>query len=104
MLQVFLNINVFGMDPQQAVEAPRFASYSFPDSFEPHAYYPGRPQPRSRIDRLTGEALGRARPQGRLVARLDVAGRRRLHDRRRSQERRAHGGADPRRPCYAVGL
>jgi len=41
MLQVFLNINVFGMSPQAAVEAPRFAGYSYPGSFEPHPYYPG---------------------------------------------------------------
>ena len=32
MLQVFLNQAVFGMDPQSAVEAPRFASYSWPES------------------------------------------------------------------------
>jgi gamma-glutamyltranspeptidase/glutathione hydrolase len=42
MLQVFLNIVAFGLDPQQAVEAPRFVSASFPNSFEPHAYHPGR--------------------------------------------------------------
>jgi gamma-glutamyltranspeptidase/glutathione hydrolase len=44
MLQAFLNMVVFGFDPQQAVEAPRFASSSFPNSFEPHAYHPGRLQ------------------------------------------------------------
>ncbi len=33
VLQVWLNRTVFGMDPQAAVEAPRFASYSFPDLF-----------------------------------------------------------------------
>ena len=32
MLQTFLNLFVFGMGPQAAVEAPRFASYSFPNS------------------------------------------------------------------------
>jgi gamma-glutamyltranspeptidase / glutathione hydrolase len=42
MLQAFLNIVCFGFDPQQAVEAPRFASASFPNSFAPHAYHPGR--------------------------------------------------------------
>src|SRR5204862_3895155 len=41
MLQVLLNMTAFGMNPQQAVEAPRFATYSFPDSFEPHSYSPG---------------------------------------------------------------
>jgi gamma-glutamyltranspeptidase/glutathione hydrolase len=44
MLQVFLNIVSFGFDAQQAVEAPRFATASFPNSFEPHVYHPGRLQ------------------------------------------------------------
>ena len=57
MLQVFLNMTVFGMDPQQAVEAPRVATYSFPDSFEPHSYYPGRLQIEGRLPRATGDAL-----------------------------------------------
>jgi gamma-glutamyltranspeptidase/glutathione hydrolase len=38
MLQVFLNIAVFGMTSQAAIEAPRFSSYSYPGSFEPHEY------------------------------------------------------------------
>ncbi|RPI41692.1 MAG: gamma-glutamyltransferase family protein, partial [Betaproteobacteria bacterium] len=42
MTQVFLNIVVFGMEPQAAVEAPRFATYSYPSSSAPHAYHPGR--------------------------------------------------------------
>jgi gamma-glutamyltranspeptidase/glutathione hydrolase len=41
MTQVFLNMAVFRMDPQCAVEQSRVYSYSFPDSFAPHAYYPG---------------------------------------------------------------
>jgi gamma-glutamyltranspeptidase/glutathione hydrolase len=40
MLQVFLNIAVFGMEAQAAIEAPRFATYSYPGSFEPHDYHP----------------------------------------------------------------
>ena len=40
-LQVFLNIVVFGMDPQQAVNAPRFQSFNFPDSFAPNVYKAG---------------------------------------------------------------
>ena len=51
MLQVFLNIHLFGMEAQEAVEAPRVASYSFPSSFAPHDYYPGRLKLESRIDR-----------------------------------------------------
>ena len=41
MLQAFLNMHVFDMDPQSAVEAPRFGSISFPSSFSPHEYRPG---------------------------------------------------------------
>ncbi len=57
MLQVFLNMHVFGMDPQAAVEAPRFATYNFPSSFEPHEYLPGRLCVESRVEKATGEAL-----------------------------------------------
>jgi gamma-glutamyltranspeptidase/glutathione hydrolase len=42
MLQTLLNILLFDMNPQRAVEAPRFASYSFPNSFAPHETFPGR--------------------------------------------------------------
>jgi gamma-glutamyltranspeptidase/glutathione hydrolase len=41
MVQVFLNIVDFGTDPQQAIEAPRVATESFPSSFWPHPYKPG---------------------------------------------------------------
>jgi gamma-glutamyltranspeptidase/glutathione hydrolase len=41
MLQVLLNILAFGMEVQEAIEAPRFATYSHPESFEPHTYLPG---------------------------------------------------------------
>ncbi len=41
MIQVFLNAYVFDMDIQAAVEAPRFATYSFPSSFAPNTYHPG---------------------------------------------------------------
>ena len=36
MLQVFLNIVEFGMEPQEAIEAPRAITHSFPNSFWPH--------------------------------------------------------------------
>ena len=42
MVQTLLNLEVFGMDPQSAVEAPRIGSYSYLASSEPHAYHPGR--------------------------------------------------------------
>ena len=56
---------VFGMEAQQAVEAPRVASYSFPASFEPHAYHPGTAQP-GEPDRPADRRGARPpRPQGR---------------------------------------
>jgi gamma-glutamyltranspeptidase/glutathione hydrolase len=57
MLQVFLNITTFGMAPQEAVEAPRVASRSFPDSFWPHPIAPGRVEAERRIPRETRDAL-----------------------------------------------
>jgi gamma-glutamyltranspeptidase/glutathione hydrolase len=57
MLQVFLNTTVFGLPLQEAIEAPRVASRSFPDSFWPHAYSPGKLEAERRIDPGTREAL-----------------------------------------------
>jgi gamma-glutamyltranspeptidase/glutathione hydrolase len=57
MLQVFLNVAVFGMPLQQAVEMPRVASRSFPDSFWPHAMAPGRLEVEGRIPPDVRETL-----------------------------------------------
>ena len=57
MLQTFLNITLFGMDVQQAIEAPRFGTFSYPDSFYPHAYRPGRLNLEGRIPQEVGEEL-----------------------------------------------
>jgi gamma-glutamyltranspeptidase/glutathione hydrolase len=57
MLQAFLNVHVFDMDVQSAVEAPRFATFSFPQSSEPHTYYPGRLNVESRISDEARHAL-----------------------------------------------
>jgi gamma-glutamyltranspeptidase/glutathione hydrolase len=101
MLQVFLNLTVFGMSPQRAIEAPRFATQSFPDSFWPHRYFPGRVTLEGRLPEATAEAL-RARGHeverwtdwewragGVCLARVDGTGIR-------------WGAADPRRDAYAV--
>ena len=42
IVQVFLNVTVFGMDLQEAISAPRFLSLNWPDSFAPHSYAPGQ--------------------------------------------------------------
>lgn len=103
MLQVFLNINAFGMAPQDAVEAPRFSTYSYPGSFEPHPYFPGRLYLESRIDKAVGEELA---SRGHQVYWWDdstwLAGAvcTIVADHRNGV---LHGGADPRRPAYVLG-
>jgi gamma-glutamyltranspeptidase/glutathione hydrolase len=57
MLQTFLNIVDFGMDVQQAIEAPRFGTFSYPESFWPHTYRPGRLNLEGRIARAIGDEL-----------------------------------------------
>jgi len=57
MLQVFLNTTVWGMSLQEAIEAPRLASRSFPDSFWPHAYSPGKVEAERRLPRDTRDGL-----------------------------------------------
>jgi gamma-glutamyltranspeptidase / glutathione hydrolase len=103
MLQVFLNVNAFGMDAQAAIEAPRFANYSFPGSFEPHAYFPGRLYLEGRIPAATGDVL---RQLGHKVHWWDaytwLAGApcTIVVDHKTGV---MHGGADPRRPAYVLG-
>ncbi len=103
MLQVLLNILLFGMDPQDAVEHPRFATYSFPDSFEPHTYSPGRLCLEGLMDRRAGDALA---ARGHHVTwwpdRIWRAGAIcAIQADQRSGILTA--GADPRRASYAVG-
>lgn len=103
MLQVFLNVNVFGMSAQDAIEAPRFSTYSFPGSFEPHKYFPGRLYLESRIDKSVNDALAarghdvRAWPAYTWLAGAVCAI---VND---HKNRVMHGGADPRRPAYVLG-
>jgi gamma-glutamyltranspeptidase/glutathione hydrolase len=103
MLQVFLNVTVFDMDAQAAIEAPRFANYSFPGSFEPHKYYPGRLYLEGRIPAATGDVL---KQLGHKVHWWDdytwLAGApcTIVVDQKTGI---LHGGADPRRPAYVLG-
>ncbi len=102
MLQAFLNVAVFGMNPQAAVEAPRFASYSFPGSFAPHTYLPGRLNLEGRISEATVEGLRRLGHDVRCWDDWEWrAGAVCLIDGQADGLRTA--GADPRRACYALG-
>ncbi len=59
MVQLFLNVVEFGMDVQQAIEAPRVASWSFPDSGWPHGYTPAAMSAEGRIAPATIAELER---------------------------------------------
>ena len=104
MLQVFLNIELFGMETQEAVEAPRAASYSFPSSFEPHAYHPGLLKLESRIDNAVAQALAGLGhrtewwPDWTWLAGAVCT----IVAEEKTGLLKA--GADPRRPSYACGL
>ena len=103
MAQVFLNVVEFRMDPQQAIEAPRLISLSYPNSFWPHTYLPGRLGVEARVPREVVAELARrghdidlwpgwtAQTGGACAIVID-------------RERGILlGGADPRRESYAIG-
>ena len=103
LLQVLLNIAVFGMNPQAAVEMPRFASYSFPDSFEPHAYSPGLLYVEGRVpESVRGGLADRGH---KVMAWPDFVWRAGAVCVQRADRESGviEAGADPRRPSYAVG-
>jgi gamma-glutamyltranspeptidase / glutathione hydrolase len=103
MLQVFLNVVEFDMNPQRAIEQPRLMSASFPNSFWPHGYYPGLLNIEGRIPADTRDELARRGHQihtwddwsaaacSVCAIVVDPATGTRV------------GGADPRRDSYALG-
>jgi gamma-glutamyltranspeptidase/glutathione hydrolase len=103
MLQTFLNVVDFGMNVQEAIEAPKFGSYNFPGWFAPHPYYPGRICIERRLAEAVGDPL---RQKGRDVVEWGdwtmLAGGvcAVMFDYATGS---IHAGADPRRECYAVG-
>jgi gamma-glutamyltranspeptidase / glutathione hydrolase len=56
-MQTLINMIDFGMNIQQAIEAPRWSSRSFPASPFPHTMYPGDMSVESRIPESTRQAL-----------------------------------------------
>ena len=102
MVQVLSNVVDFGMNVQEAIEAPCAISWSFPRSFWPHEYRPGFLGVESRVPKDVREEL-RARghdvhdypeftPAASGVCAITVDSRGTLA-----------GGADPRRESLAVG-
>ena len=102
MLQVFLNVTAHGMSPQQAVEMPRVATRSYPDSFWPHAYSPGQLDVEADIPEETRMALAAL---GHVVTEQPARDWRSgavcaiVVDR----DGTLMAGADPRRGAHAVG-
>jgi gamma-glutamyltranspeptidase/glutathione hydrolase len=103
MLQVLLNIYVHGQDVQSAIEAPRFASYSYPSSFAPYDYYPGRLNIEGRFpEAVTNELARRGHKVERWPDWIWLAGA--VCAIRADRERGVmEAGADPRRAAYALG-
>jgi gamma-glutamyltranspeptidase/glutathione hydrolase len=102
MVQVFLNVAHFGMDVQEAINAPRFSTWSFPNSFAPFEYHAGRVCVEDRFgDGLVPYLTGR----GHQVTRWPQFTRRAaaveaiLWDPATGFLR---AGADPRQPAYAI--
>jgi gamma-glutamyltranspeptidase/glutathione hydrolase len=103
MLQVLLNVSTFGMDLRSAIEAPRFATYSFPSSFEPHEYYPNRLAIEARMESKTADGLkerGHDLMQWPEWTRQAGSVSAVVHDTKHGVYT---GAADPRRASYAVG-
>ena len=100
-VQLMLNVILFGMDPQQAVEAPRFATQSNVNSFYPHVYHPGRLDLEPEISETTAEEL---RAMGHKIARAVDCGMGATVSVRDSETGYLSTGADPRRACYAMAL
>jgi gamma-glutamyltranspeptidase/glutathione hydrolase len=101
LLQVLLNIIEFGMNPQEAVEAPRFDTQHYISSFDDHEFLPGSLNIEARVDEKTIADL-RARGHkvkvqtafGTLSAPTVI-----VYDARSGV---SSAGADPRRGRYAV--
>jgi gamma-glutamyltranspeptidase/glutathione hydrolase len=101
LLQVLLNIVEFGMNPQEAVEAPRFDTQHLVSSFDDHAFLPGSLNVESRVAEATIKQLERRGHKvkvqsayGTLSAPTVI-----LYD---THTGVISGGADPRRGRYAV--
>ncbi len=102
MLQVFLNTFHFGMDVQEAIDAPRVCSFSFPSSFAPYRHYPGLVGAEARIpSAVLGDLEGRGHKLDMYpdYTRVMCAVEAILAEPAPGFLR---AGADPRQPAYAV--
>lgn len=107
MLQTVVDLICYGMTPQQAVEAPRVATFSHPGSFYPHPAFPRRMAVENRFG---PEVLADLEARGHVIHEwpafefdaggVSIAGSRVLDP---GGVPRLVGAADPRRITYAAG-
>jgi gamma-glutamyltranspeptidase / glutathione hydrolase len=98
-LQLVLNVLVFGMNPQQAVEAPRFSTQTLINSFWPRASKPNQLNVEPGIPEATRAAL---RALGHGVTEIGACGIGAVVTHRDPPSGVLSAGADPRRPTYAL--
>ena len=98
-LQLVLNVLLFGMNPQQAVEAPRFSTQTLVNSFYPRAYKPGQLNVEPGIPERTRAEL---RALGHTVTEIGACGIGAVVTHRDPKTGVLSAGADPRRPTYAL--
>lgn len=101
LLQVLLNIIEFGMNPQEAVEAPRFDTQHFISSFDDHEFLPGSLNVESRVGLKTVQELSQRGHKVKLQSEWGTLSSPTviLYDVRTGV---AAAGADPRRGRYAL--
>ena len=102
MLQVFLNAFHFGMSLQEAVNAPRFSTWSFPNSFAPFDYLAAHVFLEDRFDTDVRSDLARRGHDVRLWPAFtrDAAAVEAIY--RDVATGFLHSAADPRQPAQAV--
>src|SRR5881628_2721950 len=98
-LQLVLNLLIFGMNPQQAVEAPRFSTQTLVNSFYPRVYRPGQLNVEPGIPESTRAELSAL---GHTVSEIGACGVGAVVTRRDPESGVVSAGADPRRPTYAL--
>jgi gamma-glutamyltranspeptidase/glutathione hydrolase len=102
MLQVFLNATEWRLSMQEAIEAPRVAPFSFPNSFAPNAYFPGRLCVENRFPEETIAALEKLGHDVELWPEKSWSMGSVCAILRDPATGLLHAGADPRRPGYAL--
>ena len=99
-LQLILNSVLFGMDPQEAVEAPRFATQTLINSFYPRVYLPGQ----LNVEKGTpSDVQAELERRGHKITEVNASGTGAVVTRRDPSSGSMAAGADPRRDTYAIG-